>query len=392
MNINEHVIVEYRRRFKAEPAFVARAAGRVNLLGEHVDYNDGFVLPAAIDRATWIAFSAGSSEQTTLVAADLAEEASFAPETLSAKTSTDGTPLPEWARYPAGVMWALNEAKLPTPAIHAVFRSDVPRGAGLSSSAALELAFGVAWQKLGGWTIPAMELARLGQRAENQYVGVNCGIMDQFASACGKKDHLLYLDCRSLEWQSVPLPENVAIVIADTSVRRSLTASAYNERRAVCEQAVRLLKEKLPGIRALRDVSLEMFDRFSSSLPGEVERRARHVIAEIERSRKALELLERGDVAQFGRLMNACHASLRDLYEVSCPELDEMARIGQALPGCHGARLTGAGFGGCTVNLVARDSAGAFAAALSAGYEQQTGLHAETYICQASDGAEVCLP
>src|SRR5258706_10352341 len=303
MNINEHVIVESRRRFKAEPAFVARAAGGVNLVGEHVDYNDGFVLPAAIDRATWIAFSAGSSEQTTLVAADLAEEASFAPETLSAKTSTDGTPLPEWARYPAGVMWALNEAKLPTPAIHAVFRSDVPRGAGLSSSAALELAFGVAWQKLGGWTIPAMELARLGQRAENQYVGVNCGIMDQFASACGKKDHLLYLDCRSLEWQSVPLPENVAIVIADTSVRRSLTASAYNERRAVCEQAVRLLKEKLPGIPALWDVSLEMFDRFSSSLPGEVERRARHVIAEIERSRKALELLERGDVAQFGRLM-----------------------------------------------------------------------------------------
>ncbi len=389
MNITERVVAEYRQRFKAEPAFVARAPGRVNLLGEHVDYNDGFVLPAAIDRATWIAFSPNSSDKTTLVAADLNEQVSFTPESAATKAGADGTPLPEWARYPAGVMWALNEAKLPTPAINAVFSSDVPRGAGLSSSAALELAFAVAWQKLGGWKKSPMELARMSQRAENQYVGVNCGIMDQFASACGKKDHLLYLDCRSLEWHSLPLPDSVVIVIADTSVRRSLTTSAYNERRAACDQAVLLLKEKLPGIRSLRDVSPEAFERFSSKLPAQVERRARHVVEEIQRSSQAEELLRDSNVVQFGELMNACHASLRDLYEVSCPELDAMAQIGQTLPGCYGARLTGAGFGGCTVNLVAQDSAESFAAALAAGYERETGRHAEITICKASDGAGI---
>lgn len=389
MNITDHVIAEYRQRFKAEPAFVARAPGRVNLLGEHVDYNDGFVLPAAIDRATWVAFSPSDSEHTTLLAMDLNNEVSFTPENLPAKTGADDTPLPGWARYPAGVMWSLNEAKLSTAGIRAVFTSNVPSGAGLSSSAALELAFGVAWQKLGGWNIPPMELALLGQRAENQYVGVQCGIMDQFASACGQKDRLLSLDCRSLEWQSMPLPEDVVIVIADTTVRHSLTSSAYNDRRAACEQAVNLLKEKLPGIRALRDVSLQDFNRFSSSLPAEVERRARHVVEEIERSRQAADLLKSGDVARFGELMNACHASLRDLYEVSCPELDVMAGIAQSLSGCYGARLTGAGFGGCTVNLVAQDSAEAFAKTLATEYQQQTKLQPEIYICQASDGAGV---
>jgi galactokinase len=389
MNMPDYVTAKYRQRFQSEPAFVARAPGRVNLLGEHVDYNDGFVLPAAIDRATWVAFSPSNSDRTTLVAVDLGEEVAFAPDNLPAKTQADGAPLPEWARYPAGVMWALNAAKLSTPGMNAVFTSDIPRGAGLSSSAALELAFGVAWQKLANWTVPPMELALLGQRAENTYVGVNCGIMDQFASACGKQDRLLHLDCRSLEWQSVPLPEGIVIVIADTAVRHSLTTSAYNERRAACEQAVSILKEKLPGIRALRDVSPEDFNRFSSDLPEEVQQRARHVVEEIERSRNAVDLLENADVVRFGELMNTCHASLRDLYEVSCPELDVMAEIAQSLPGCYGARLTGAGFGGCTVNLVARDSAGVFAKTLAAGYEQRTGLHPEIYICRASEGAGV---
>jgi galactokinase len=389
MTIADHVVEEYRKRFNAAPAFVGRAPGRVNLLGEHVDYNDGFVLPAAIDRATWIAFSPSGSDRTTLVAADFAEEVSFTPQNLPAKTTADGAALPEWARYPAGVMWALTGANLATPGMNAVFTSDVPRGAGLSSSASVEMAFGIAWQKLGNWSLPPMKLALLGQRAENKYVGMNCGIMDQFASACGEKNRLLYLDCRSLEWQSVPLPPNVAIVIADTSVRRSLTTSAYNDRRAACEEAVRLLKEKLPGVQSLRDVSVEDFNRFSSNLPAEVKQRAQHVVEEIERSRQAVELLGKEDVVQFGKLMNECHASLRDLYEVSCPELDVMAKIAQSLPGCYGARLTGAGFGGCTVNLVARDSAQVFAKALAADYEQQTGLHPEIYICQASAGAEV---
>lgn len=389
MHPKDTVLEVFRHKFGSDPAFIARAPGRVNLLGEHVDYNDGFVLPAAIDRATYVAFSPSISNVTTLVATDFSQQASFSLKTLAAKTQPDGSPLPEWATYTAGVMWALIEAGLETPAMNAVFSSDVPRGSGLSSSASVEMAFGVAWSKLGGWTIPPMEMARLGQKAENKYVGVNCGIMDQFASACGEADRLLYLDCRSLTWQTVPLPKNVSIVVADTTVRRKLTSGEYNNRRNACEEAVRLLKADLPGITALRDVSAEDFNRFSSKLPEEVEKRARHVVEEVERSRQAVQLLESGNLTQFGKLMNECHASLRDLYEVSCPELDVMARIAQSLPGCYGARLTGAGFGGCTVNLVARKQAKAFAKSLAAGYESETGLHPEIYICRASAGAGI---
>lgn len=390
MSITDLIIAEYQKRFNAAPTFIAYAPGRVNLLGEHVDYNNGFVTPTAIDRATWVAFSASGSDQTTLVAIDLAEEASFGPENLDAKTRMDGTPLPEWAKYPAGVMWALTTTGRTTPGMNAVFTSNVPRGAGLSSSAALEMAFAVSWQKLGGWNMPAMDLALLSQRAESAFVGVKCGIMDQFASACGQKDRILLLDCYSLEWQTALLPENVAIVIADTSVRRSLAnSSAYNDRRTACEEAVQLLKEKLPEIQSLRDVSVENFDRFSSVLSDEVARRASHVVHEIERTKVGFDLLKNGNILAFGKLMNECHTSLKDLYEVSCPELDIMVAIGQALPGCYGARLTGAGFGGCTVNLVVRDAAAAFADALATGYEQQTGRHPEIYICHASDGAQV---
>lgn len=385
----ELVLQAFRRRFGREPARLAAAPGRVNLLGEHVDYNDGFVLPAAIDRATWVAFSPSEAAHSTLLAVDFAEEAAFTPESLRVKTDLEGRPLPEWARYPAGVAWALGEAGLEAPALEAVFASDVPRGAGLSSSASVEMAFAVAWSALGGWRLPPLELALLAQRAENRYVGVNCGIMDQFASACGVADRLLLLDCRSLDWQALPLPPTINIVIADTSVRRKLTSGEYNQRRAACEEAVRVLSAELPGVRALRDVSLEDFNRLRDRLPGLVEKRARYVVEEIERVRAAVPLLERGDIRAFGRSMNQCHASLRDLYEVSLPELDAMAEIAQGLPGCYGARLTGAGFGGCTVNLVEKDAAPSFAAELAALYHARTGLKPEIYICRISDGARV---
>lgn len=368
---------------------MALAPARVNLLGEHVDYNDGFVMPAAIDRATYVAFSPSGGQQSTLLAVDFNEEITFTAQSIQTKTDAYGTPLPEWARYPAGVQWTLQEAGLDAPEIQAVYASDVPRGAGLSSSASVEMAFAVAWQSLGGWELPPMRRALLGQKAENEYVGVKCGIMDQFASACGLADHLLLLDCRSLEWRVLPIPPQVAIVIADTSVRRKLTASGYNERRQACEDAVAVLSRDLPGIRALRDVSLADFNRLCGRLPALVEKRARHVVEEIERSRQAVGLLERGDVASFGRLMNACHASLRDLYEVSTPELDAMVEIAQGLPGCLGARLTGAGFGGCTVNLVEKTAAGAFAASLAEGFTRSTGLTPEIYICRAADGASI---
>ena len=389
MHPKDLVRQRFTARFGAPPARIALAPARVNLLGEHVDYNDGFVMPAAIDRATYVAFSPSGNEQSTLLAADFDDEAAFTPGSILSKSDVGGEPLPEWARYPAGVQWALQDAGLPVPGIQAVYASDVPRGAGLSSSASVEMAFVVAWQALGGWGLPPMRRASLGQKAENEYVGVKCGIMDQFASACGVADHLLLLDCRSLEWRALPIPPQVAIVIADTSVRRKLTASGYNERRQACEEAVAVLSRDLPGIRALRDVSIADFNRLCGGLPEAVEKRARHVVEEIDRSRRAAGLLERGDVAAFGRLMNACHASLRDLYEVSTPELDAMAAIAQGLPGCLGARLTGAGFGGCTVNLVQKTAAGAFAEDLAEGYARATGLTPEIYICRAADGARI---
>jgi galactokinase len=387
MNIIDQLAVTYREKFGHTPAHIARAPGRVNLLGEHVDYNDGFVLPAAIDRATYVAFSPTNARHSTLVAVNLDQQASFSLETLSSKKQADSSPLPEWAYYPAGVMWALREEDLVVPDMNAVFSSNVPQGSGLSSSASIEMAFAVAWQMLGDWTLPPMKRALLGQKAENQYVGVNCGIMDQFASACGVENKLLLLDCRSLEWKTVPLPDNVSIVIADTTVRRKLTSGEYNKRRSACEEAVRLLKQDLPNIKSLRDVGVEDFNRLAKKLPREIKKRARHVVEEIGRSNQAEALLKAGDIQNFGRLMNECHVSLRDLYEVSCPELNTMVNIAQSVDGCIGARLTGAGFGGCTVNLVANERAEDFAETLSRGYESETGLHPEIYITRAVVGA-----
>lgn len=389
MSLRAAVTEKFRARFGQDPTHIVRAPGRVNLLGEHVDYNEGFVLPIAIDRATWLAFAPAEPPQTTLVAADLSEEVSFTLETLSGKTDAAGRPLPAWALYPAGVMRVLKEAGLGTPPMNGVYLSDVPRGSGLSSSASVEMAFALAWQTLGGWSLPPMERALLGQKAENQYVGVNCGIMDQFASACGGENRLLLLDCRSLAWRTLPLPNEVAIVVADTTMRRSLTSGEYNQRRADCEEAVRILKERVPGVQSLRDVCVEKFNRFAPLLPRRVQKRARHVVEEIERTQRAIPLLEKGDIPQFGKLMDACHASLRDQYEVSIPELDILVDVAQSLPGCYGARLTGAGFGGCTVNLVSVNRAEGFAQRLAAGYEAETGIRPEIRICQASRGASL---
>jgi galactokinase len=389
MDLRQRILAAFHQRFGGDPEWLARAPGRVNLLGEHVDYNEGFVLPAAIDRVTLVAFWKSRSPRSTLLALDLGEETSFDRQSVPDRQDSNGAPLPTWARYPAGVMWSLNTEGLDTPGMEAVFASELPRGAGLSSSASVEMAFGVAWEKLGGWMIAPLQLAKIGLKAEIQYVGLNCGIMDQFASTCGVKNRLLYLDCRSLEWRSLRLPEKAVIVIADTSVRRSLTDSAYNERHTACEEAVRILQEFLPGIRALRDVSLEQYYRYVGRLPDIVAKRARHIVEEISRTGQAVELLEKNDAVRFGELMNACHTSLRDLYEVSCPELDIMAALAQSMPGCYGARLTGAGFGGCTVNLVTAQAAEAFAYDLAYGYTQETGLKPEIYICRATDGAGV---
>ena len=365
------------------------APGRVNLLGEHVDYNDGPVLPIAINRSVKLRAAPRPGRLVRIEATGFKQSVQFDLDHLAEKVDTQGSPLPAWALYPAGVAWALQSNELEVAGIDVLVDSDIPIGAGLSSSAALEVAFAVLWQHLGGWSLDRMTLARYCQQAENRYVGVNCGLMDQFASAHGVSGHALYFDTRSLAWRPVNLPENHAVVIADSGVRHKLSGSGYNERRAACEEAVRLLKQEMPGIRALRDVSVEDFRRYGLLLPEMVRRRAQHVVEECARVDQALLYLENGDTAAFGQLMYAGHASLRDLYEVSTSELDSLVELAHDLPGCRGARMTGAGFGGCTVNLVEEAQSEAFIRMLKEGYYRSTGREAEIYLCHASQGAGV---
>jgi galactokinase len=378
----------FTQKFGLPPTITTRSPGRVNLLGEHVDYNDGFVLPMAIDLSVSIAAVPSGDDIVTIYAADLDEFVTFRLDNLDAKQDADGKLLPSWATYPAGVAWVLRQEGRVVKGIKAAFASNVPIGAGLSSSAAVEVGFAVTWRLLGGWQADAMTVARLCQRAESKYIGVNCGLMDQFACACGVADHALKLDTRSFEWETVPLPPGSAVVVADSGVRRSLATSAYNERRAACEKAVELLQAYKPAIRSLRDITTVEFAAYAFFLPANVARRAEHVVKEIARVDDAVVALNRGDAKLFGGLMFAGHASLRDLYEVSCPELDAFVEIARGLPGCYGARLTGAGFGGCTVNLVDEKQVDAFVDGLKTGYAKKTGRQAQVYVCKASTGAE----
>jgi galactokinase len=374
--------------FEYKPTVVARSPGRVNLLGEHVDYNQGVVLPAAIDREVRMAAAPTGDGRVTLRALDLVDETAFNLNEVGKRMDVSAKPLPAWALYPAGVAWALQAAGLQVCGMQAVFSSDVPIGAGLSSSAAVEVAFASTWQALSGWEVDPLSLAKLCQRAENEYVGVSSGLMDQFASACGVEGHVLCFDTRSLEWMPLEMPPGTAIIIADSGIRRSLSGSAYNDRRSACEQAVVLLQKYLPGIKSLRDVSTVELAAYSAFLPVEIERRAEHVVKEIHRVDQAMIALQRGDARMFGGFMFASHKSLRDLYEVSIPELDCLVETARGLPGIYGARLTGAGFGGCTVNLVDEKHADTFMQGLQDGYRKRTGREAKVYLCRASCGAE----
>jgi galactokinase len=373
----------FEQQFHTQPTLGARAPGRVNLLGEHVDYNDGMVLPAAIDRSVYIVAAPSDDNSINLYAADLDKKASFHLEDLISQRKD----MPGWAHYPAGVAWSLQQAGKDVRGMNVVYHSDVPIGAGLSSSAAVEVAFAALWRQAGGWQADGMQLAKLCQQAENKYVGVNSGLMDQFASACGSKNHLLYLDTRSLEWHPIPLPAGAAIVIADSGVRRSLTNSAYNQRHAECEEAVELLRQKIPGLKSLRDISSVELAAYEDFLPPVVYKRAEHVTKEILRVEQAVRALNKGDARLFGGMMYSGHNSLRYLYEVSIPELDILVEATRHIPGCYGARLTGAGFGGCTVNLVEESQSQAFIEALGVEYTAKTGREAKIYLCHASQGA-----
>jgi len=371
--------------------YFSEAPGRVNLLGEHVDYNGGAVLPMAINRSVRIEAKVNNKGICRIDAIDLGKSVQFSLDSIELKTDKNGKPLPGWALYPAGVAWVLNNEGYCVKGIHAAFGSSVPVGAGLSSSAAVEVAFAALWQEVGDWKANPLELAILCQLAENQYVGVNCGLMDQFASACGVEGSAVWFDTRSHKSIAVKLPENTVVVVADTGVRRGLVGSAYNERRESCEEALRFFQGVIPGVESLRDVSIGNFNRFSAGLAEIPLKRARYIVHECARMDTSLDVLSRSDAVAFGTLMNECHAGLRDDYEVSCVELDAMAETAWKLAGCYGSRLTGAGFGGCTVSLVERAEVDGFVAGLHAGYQDRTGRNAEVYICEAVRGAKAGL-
>jgi galactokinase len=368
---------EFEQRFQTPPIFVVRAPGRVNLIGEHTDYNDGFVLPLAIDRAVWIALRPRADRQLLVHSLDFANTATFALDDL---TRGDGG----WSEYVKGVAWALQHTGHSLRGWGGVIAGDVPVGAGLSSSAALEMAVARAFAAVSGLTWDAAAMARLGQRAENEWVGVRCGIMDQMISSAGRAGHALLIDCRTLSTEAVPFPPNTVVVVLDTSTRRGLLDSAYNERRGQCEAAARVF-----GVSALRDVSMERFRAESGRLDEVTRYRARHVVAENERTLQAAAAMKRGDAMELGRLMNASHASLRDDFTVSSRALDVMVECGQAHPACLGIRMTGAGFGGCAVALIHADQAKTFTSTVAASYQTIMGIKPVLYVCKATDGASV---
>lgn len=381
----------YQAQFGAEPEFVVRAPGRVNLIGEHTDYNDGFVFPAAIDREMLIAASPKADRKDLEVELHSLEYDARDRFLLSKLEKSPDHP---WSDYCRGMLSIWQACAFKVRAFTAVLSGDVPQGAGLSSSAAYEVAVGTLLNEMMAAGIAPKQVALLAQKAENRFIGVQCGIMDQFISAMGRADAALLIDCRTLASRPVPLrleERELAIVITHSGVRRGLVDSEYNARRAECQEGVEVLKKKLkrPEIKALRDVSLAELKKHEKALSAVVAKRVRHVISENNRVLEGVEALERGDLAAFGKLMNASHGSLRDDFEVSCPELDALAELTQGHPGVIGARMTGAGFGGCTVALMHQDAVASFQAEVIPAYEAQTGKQAEVFVCRAAGGASV---
>lgn len=378
MSLSEKVMQTFEDQFEKQPAFLVRAPGRVNLIGEHTDYNDGFVLPMAINRAVWMAVQPRSDRKVKVYSLDFGELVEFELDYL--KRGTTGG----WFEYIKGVAWALQEAGYTLQGWEGTMAGDVPIGAGLSSSAALEMATTRAFAAVSDWPWQAAAMAQIGQRAENEWVGMNCGIMDQMISAAGRADHALLIDCRSLESEPVPLPPATAVVVLDTTTRRGLVDSAYNERRQQCEAAARFFE-----VPALRDVNTAEFEARAAQLDPLTRQRARHVITENERTLAAAEAMKQGDAVALGQLMNASHTSMRDDFEISNRELNVMVVHAQEQESCYGARMTGGGFGGCAVALVQAAAASTFAATVGDLYHQTTDLQPSIYICTATDGATV---
>lgn len=389
---------EFVRRFpyeplvhgpEAPPPVVVRSPGRVNFIGEHTDYNDGFVLPLAIDREIFLVGRRRTDEQVRVYSLNFGQETTFHLDDV--RGPMDRRRLDQdspWSNYVRGVVRALLDEGCQLRGFDMALFGDIPLGAGLSSSAALEVGTAVLLRELFKLDLEPVRLARLCQRAENDFVGVQCGIMDQFTVALGKQGHGLLLDCRTLDYRYVPFPtQHVRLVVTDTGVRRELAASAYNQRRTECETGVALLRQYMPDIQALRDVPPHTFEQYRAMLPDVIARRCAHVIYENARVQAAADALADDNFVACGHLMNASHRSLRDEFEVSGRELDEMADIAVNVPGVYGARMTGAGFGGCVVSLVRSDAVPALVKTIEDEYPQRTGKTPAVYVVAPSDGA-----
>jgi len=370
----EKVIDAFKKKYNSPPSWITRSPGRVNIIGEHTDYNDGFVLPMAINYATWIAFRPRSDSQIHITALDMGEKYDFDLNQLNKGAG-------EWREYITGVAWALSEAGHPLSGWEGVISGNIPIGAGLSSSASLELALARAFALVSSLKWDPVEMALLCQKAENHWVGISSGIMDQLISAMGKNDYALLIDCRSLDTQQIPLPKKTRIVILDTNTRRGLVDSAYNERREQCEAVACHF-----NVKALRDITLDQLEMEYGQLDRLLYQRARHVISANQRVLDAVDALKAGDAESLGQLMNASHASMRDDFEISREEMDQMVGIAQSQPGCYGARMTGGGFGGCAIALVNEDQVEGFQEDVAVEYHRQTGLRAKVYISRAAEG------
>jgi galactokinase len=374
-------LVERFTRLYGTAPLVFRAPGRVNLIGEHTDYNDGFVMPAAIEYYTWVAAAPRKDLVLSVYSEQFGDRVEFSLDELAAP------PRKHWSDYVRGVAAVLQAAGHDLRGANLMISGEVPLGAGLSSSAAIEVSTALAISSLSEIDIPALELAKLCQLAEHEYSGTRCGIMDQFISIFGQSERALMLDCRSLQYKLLALPKNVRVVICNTQVRHELAGGEYNRRRTDCEAGVATLREYDSTITALRDVTPEFLDSHKAELPEVVYKRCRHVVSENQRVLAAATALKSGDMRQFGTLMYASHTSLRDDYEVSCSELDLLVEIASGVQGVHGARMTGGGFGGCTVNLVKAEAVSDFSSQISQEYQAKTGTMPPIYVCSAAQGA-----
>jgi galactokinase len=369
--------------FSGAPPQISFAPGRVNLIGEHTDYNEGFVFPMAIARGVAVAFRPRGDRLIRARSIAVGTTRDLSLDALETTSRAD------WVAYVAGVAGAFPFGGRDLPGLDLVVAADLPIGAGLSSSAALEVAIARAFTAAAGTNWDPEAAARLCQKAENEFVGIHCGLMDQFASAVSREGCALLLDCRSLHWVPIPLPTAAAVVVMDTGVRRRLAASAYNERRAACDSAVAVVRKLDESVRALRDVNRDLLASARSQMSDLVFRRARHVVEENERPPALATAFREGDLEAAGRLIDDSHASLRDLYEVSCPELDLLTDLARNHPACHGARMTGAGFGGCAIALVEREAAYDFARQMAREYGNRTSLPTWAWVCDAEEGARL---